>query len=489
MSTYKFKTKPFGHQVEALKKAKDLPGFGFFMEMGTGKSKVLLDNIGILFCEQKLNFAIIIAPKGVYRTWVENEIPKHLPDYIPRRIIRWSANPTKKQLEEINSVKDFFSGLTLFVMNVESFSTLKGKKVGEYLARTFGQRGMIAIDESTSIKNHKAKRTKTLLNIARGFWFKRILTGSPVTNSPLDLYSQITFLGTRLLPFNNFYSFQAYFSVLQKRSTSTHSFTQILGYKNINELTDMIEPFTFRVLKKDCLDLPPKNYTVRYVNLTSTQVDYYNKIKNDAILLLNDDMVSVQSVITQMLRLQQIISGHLKTDDGNMITFESNKLNELLQILEEHDGKVIIWSRFRHDIKEITNQLSKTYGAGSVAAYYGDTPEEERVKIMQTFEDPNSELKYFVGNPSTGGYGLTLNQADLTIYYSNNFNLAERLQSEDRNHRMNQNKKVTYIDLVCNDTIDEKIVETLRKKINISAKVLNEEAREWLTITPKKTNR
>jgi SNF2 family DNA or RNA helicase len=459
------------------------------MEMGTGKSKVLLDNIGDLYHQDKLNFALIIAPKGVYRTWVENEIPKHLSDSIPRRIIRWSSTPNKKQTLEINSVKEHFNGLTLFVMNVESFSSLKGKLAGEWLAKKYGNKGLIAIDESTTIKNHKAKRTKTLTTIARGFWFKRILTGSPITNSPMDLYPQITFLGSRLIPFDSFYTFQARFSILQKRNAGTHQFTQILGYKNLDELTEMIDPFTFRVLKKDCLDLPSKNYIVRYVSLTSEQVDWYNKIKKDAIVLLENDMVSVQSVITQMLRLQQIISGHVKSDDDKMYTFPSNKLKELLSILEEHDGKVIIWSRFRHDIKEITTALQQVYGAGSAAAYFGDTPEEERVHIMQEFENPGSKLKYFVGNPSTGGYGLTLNQANLTIYYSNDFNLANRIQSEDRNHRMNQDKKVTYIDLVAEDTIDEKIVESLQKKITIGAKVLNEEARQWLNLTPKKTTR
>jgi len=166
--------------------------------------------------------------------------------------------------------------------------------------------------------------------------------------------------------------------------------------------------------------------------------------------------------------------------------FPSRRMDALKEILEEHDGKVIIWSRFRYDIIQITQMLNKEFGEGSAAAYYGDTTDDERQSIVQQFQTPGSRLRFFVGNPATAGYGLTLTEADLVIYYANDFNLETRIQSEDRAHRIGQKNNVTYIDLVSEGTIDEKIVEALRNKIDIGARVLGEEAREWLTLTPRR---
>ena len=484
---YNYKLKPFDHQRKALEEGWHRQEFGLFMEMGTGKSKVLIDNLGLLFLNGQINFALVLAPKGVYRNWVAKEIPEHMSDDIPHRVIRWVASPNKRQQEEMRSVKDQFAGLTIFVMNVESFSTKKGQTAGEWMARTFGNNGLIAIDESTTIKNHKAKRTKSLLKIASQFKYRRLLTGSPITKSPLDIFSQTEFLRPGLMGHESFYTFQGRYAVLQRRSMGAKSFQQIVGYKNLDELTDKIDTFSYRVLKKDCLDLPEKIYTARYVTLTDEQFRMYSLLQQQAMLLFEDgEIVSAPAVITQMLRIQQVLSGHLKTDDGEMKYFPSRRMDALKEILEEHDGKVIIWSRFRYDIIQITKMLNKEFGEGSAAAYYGDTTDDERQSIVQQFQSPGSRLRFFVGNPATAGYGLTLTEADLVIYYANDFNLETRIQSEDRAHRIGQKNNVTYIDLISEGTIDEKIVEALRNKIDIGARVLGEEAREWLTLTPRR---
>jgi len=484
---YNFKLKPFEHQLAALHKGVQRKEFGYFMEMGTGKSKVLIDNLGMLYLDGQVDFALILAPKGVYRNWVAKEIPEHMSDDVQHRVIRWVASANKKQTEEMRSVKDKFDGLTIFVMNVESFSTKKGQTAGEWMARTFGNNGLIAIDESTTIKNHKAKRTKSLLKIASQFKYRRLLTGSPITKSPLDIFSQTEFLRPGLMGHESFYTFQGRYAVLQRRSMGAKSFQQIVGYKNLDELTDKIDTFSYRVLKKDCLDLPEKIYTARYVTLTDEQFRMYSLLQQQAMLLFEDgEIVSAPAVITQMLRIQQVLSGHLKTDDGEMKYFPSRRMDALKEILEEHDGKVIIWSRFRYDIIQITKMLNKEFGEGSAAAYYGDTTDDERQSIVQQFQSPGSRLRFFVGNPATAGYGLTLTEADLVIYYANDFNLETRIQSEDRAHRIGQKNNVTYIDLISEGTIDEKIVEALRNKIDIGARVLGEEAREWLTLTPRR---
>jgi SNF2 family DNA or RNA helicase len=483
---YNFKLKPFDHQFAALRNGMQRKEFGYFMEMGTGKSKVLIDNMGMLYLNGQIDFALVLAPKGVYRNWVTKEIPEHMSDDVPHRVIRWIASPNKKQQEEMRSVKDKFDGLTIFVMNIEAFSTLKGQKAGDWMARALGPNGLIAVDESTTIKNHKAKRTKSLLKIAQGFKYRRLLTGSPITKSPLDIFSQTEFLRPGLLGYDSFYAFQGRYAVLQRRTMGAHSFQQVLGYRNLDELTRNIDTFSYRVLKKDCLDLPDKIYTARYVTLTDEQIDMYNALKNEAMIWFEDgELVSAPAVITQMLRIQQVLSGHLKTDDGEMRYFKSNRMDALKEIMDEHDGKAIIWSRFRHDIVEITKMLNKEYGEGCAAAYYGDTTDDQRNRIVQDFQR-DTKLKYFVGNPATAGYGLTLTEANLVVYYANDFNLETRIQSEDRAHRIGQKNNVTYIDLISEGTIDEKIVEALRAKIDIGAKVLGEQAREWLTLTPKK---
>jgi len=487
MSIDFYKTKPYQHQVEALSHGMHAHSYGYLMEMGTGKSKVLIDNIAALALKGDLNFALIIAPKGVYRNWVAKEIPEHLSDNVRHRVIRWVSSANKKQKEEMQSVAKAFDGLTIFVMNVESFSTLKGRTAGEWMAKNFGRNGLIAIDESTTIKNPKAKRTKALMKIASGFAYRRILTGSPITKSPMDAYAQFEFLGPRLLGYDSYYAFQGRYAVTQQRKMGAHSFQQVVGYRNLDELTYRIDQHSFRVLKKDCLDLPDKTYTARYVSLTDEQFKMYEQLRNMAMTMLEDgQLVTAPAVITQLLRMQQVLSGHLKTDDDEMVYFPSNRMDALVEILEEHDGKAIIWSRFRYDIQQITAMLNKTFGEGSAAAYFGDTPDEERNDIVRNFQNPDHPLKFFIGNPATAGYGLTLTEADLCIYYANDFNLETRIQSEDRAHRIGQKNNVTYIDLISAGTIDEKIVESLRAKIEIGAKVLGEEARTWLNLKPQK---
>ncbi len=482
---YKFKTKPYKHQQTALDLAGQRQSFGFFMEMGTGKSKVLIDNMGMLYKTRQINFALVIAPKGVYRNWVTKEIPEHMSDDVPHRVIRWVSGANKKQKEEMRSVKDKFDGLTIFVINVEAFSTLKGKQAGEWMRLKFGASGLIALDEATTIKNHAAKRTKNLCKIAQGFKFKRSLTGSPITKSPLDIYAQADFLQNGILGYDSYYAFQNRYAVIVKQSMGAKSFNQVIGYRNINELTQKIDDFSYRVLKKDCLDLPEKLYTVRYVDMTNEQKEMYESIRKYALVMLDDgEMTTAPAVITQLLRLQQILSGHLKTDEGEMVTFPSKRLDTLRECLQEHDGKAIIWSRFRHDIQTITSMLNKEFGNDSAAAYFGDTSDNQRNNIIKEFQK-GSKLRFFVGNPATAGYGLTLTEANLVVYYANDFNLETRIQSEDRAHRIGQKNNVTYIDLITESTIDEKIVRSLQSKIELGARVLGEEVRQWLTMTPK----
>jgi len=480
---YKFKTKPYRHQIMALERCTGKKSFGFFMEMGTGKSKVLLDDIARLYTEGEIDFALIIAPKGVYRNWVEMEIPIHFWEDVPTYMSSWQSPMTSSRKAEIKRMINATGKMKIFVMNVEAYSSIKGRESGTFFGKKFGDKGLIAVDESTTIKNHKAKRTKALIKVSRLFKYKRILTGSPVTNTPMDLYSQCEFLGEKMLGFSSFYAFQARYAILKSVKMGALSFQKVVGFRNIDELTTKLEEFSYRVLKKDCLDLPDKTFTSRHIELSKEQSDMYKKIQKQAMIMFdNGELVTAPAVITQMLRLQQILSGYLKTDEGELIEFPTQRLDALLDICGETSGKMIIWSRFRYDIIHITKQLNKTFGEGTAASFFGDTTDDERQKVIRDFQSQTSDLRFFVGNPATAGRGLTLTEANTVVYYTNDFNLDTRSQSEDRCHRIGQKNPVTYVDLICDKTIDEKIVAALRGKINISAQVLGEKAREWLEI-------
>ena len=424
---------------------------------------------------------MIIAPKGVYRNWERKEIPTHMPEHINMNIVSWSPEQTQKKQKELNTLKQVTEDLQIFLMNVEALSTKRGLEAADKFLLT--HRSMLAVDESTTIKSRTAQRTKNLIRIGKNAPYRRILTGSPVTKSPLDLYTQCEFLEHYALGQGSFWTFQNRYAKMVRRTMGAHSFNQIVGYQNLEELNGMIEGFSYRVRKEECLDLPDKVYTRRTVELTPEQKKLYQQMKTMALAIIEGDdggLISAPTVLTQILRLQQVCSGFAKFEDGRIVEVSSNKLPELMSVLEETDGKVIIWGNFTHDLHIIQKAIAKEYGEESIALFYGNTPADERQPIVEKFQDPDSELRFFVGQPRTGGYGLTLTEAKTVIYYSNGYDLEVRLQSEDRAHRIGQTNKVTYIDIVTEKTVDEKVLRALRSKIDISSRVLAEGYKEWI---------
>jgi SNF2 family DNA or RNA helicase len=475
---YKFKTKPYEHQLKALGACYNKENFALFMEMGTGKSKVLVDNIAMLYDKGKINAALVIAPKGVYRNWERQEIPVHMPEHVVYQIVTWSPSNTKKQQQENAKLFKHGDELVIFLMNIEAFSTKKGLVIAEKFLLSHS--ALMAIDESTTIKSPTASRTKSVLNLRRYAKYRRILTGSPVTKSPLDLYTQCYFLDPLYLDFSSYYTFRNRYALMVERSSGSHTYKLVTGYTRLDELNSKLDKFSYRVLKEDCLDLPDKVYMKRNVPLTPEQIKAYDSMKKNAVAVLQNSQTTAASALAQMVRLHQITCGHLKTDSGEVKHLKNNRVNELLNILEEIDGKVIIWAIYRHDIQQIREILSERYGEETVESFYGDTPEIDRQDIVIRFQDRKDPLRFFIGNPRTGGYGLTLTASHTVIYYSNSYDLEIRLQSEDRAHRISQTKKVTYIDLMSEGTVDEFIIKNLRGKINLANKVLGEDLKKWL---------
>ena len=382
---YKFKTKPYAHQLKALELSWNKESYAYFMEMGTGKTKVLIDNMAMLYDKGKIDGALIIAPKGVIGTWYNQEIPTHLPDHIESVSVMWQALINKKQQNNLDQLFQTDSKLHILIMNVEALSTTKGRDFAASFLRT--HKTLMGIDESTTIKNSSAKRTKNILELSRLSKYRRIMTGSPVTKNPLDLYSQCEFLSPWLLNFQSFYAFRNRYAEMKTIHAKGRSIQVVNYFKNLNELSDKLKAFSYRVLKEDCLDLPDKIYIKRSVALTAEQEKLYQQMKTMALAILNGKQTTSMTVLTQLMRLHQITCGHFTADDGSTQIVKSNRIDELMNVLEEVEGKVIIWANYQKDMSEIKKAIIKEYGEDSVVDYYGLTAQEDRQANIKRFQE------------------------------------------------------------------------------------------------------
>ena len=475
---YKFKTKPYDHQVKALEMSWDRPYFAYFMEMGSGKSKVLIDNISMLYDNGKINGVLIVAPKGVVKNWYEGEIPTHLVDHIEHKTVLWQSSITQTQQKKLDTLFETGEDLHILIMNVEALSTKKGVDFAQKFL--FAHRTLMAIDESTTIKNPEAKRTKNICQLGLASRYNRILTGSPVTKSPLDLYKQCEFLTPGLLGHESYYTFRTRYAVMRTANFGGRSVQIVVGYRNLDELSEKLKAFSYRVLKDECLDLPKKTFMKRTVQLTHEQLKVYKEMSRLALASFNGKMMTTATVLTQLMRLQQITCGNFTADDGTMTELPTNRLTELMDLIYEIEGKVVIWAHFQRDVHRIIEVISKEYGPDSFVDYYGLTPQEDRQKNIQKFQDPSSPVRFFIGTTQTGGYGITLTAASTMIYYSNGYDLEKRQQSEARIDRIGQERPMTYIDIICENTVDTRIVKALRKKVNIATQIMGEELKEWI---------
>jgi len=474
MWKYPYKTTPYEHQRNALNQSAEQTQWAYFMEMGTGKTKVTIDNIAYLYLQRKINSVLIIAPKSVYLNW-ETEIEIHMPDVLKYKIYKWNVDKDK-DYHALNNSKD----LKIFLINVEALSTKRGfEGCKDYLITN--NLNFVALDESTTIKNRSAKRTKNILALQKLARVRRILTGSPITKSPLDLYTQCQFLSPELLGFSSYLAFRNRYAEMTDIPVGSGRYISVPKYyKRLEGLEKKMKFFSTRIRKDECLDLKPKVRQRRYIELDGEGKRIYEKLRTNALAIVEDSTISFSNKLTEIIKLHQVCNGFTKNDDGEVLSLHNSKVNALDEILEETDGKVIIWANYIYNIEQLIEFLEKKYGKESVVSIYGAVDVQTRkdaVKRIQ--EDPNT--RFLVGNPTTGGFGLTLTAVNTVIYFSNNYNLEVRKQSEDRAHRMGQKGTVVYIDIVARNTLDEAIMKSLTSKGQIAAKTLGEEdLRDWL---------
>jgi SNF2 family DNA or RNA helicase len=488
---YPFKTKPFKHQFDCWNVSKDLIEYAYFMEMGTGKSKVAVDNAAYLYDKGAIDGLLVIAPKAVYRTWYNDddgiltgEIPTHMPDHVRYFATYWDAGAGNARIDTYRVMFKPSDKLHVLCMNVEALSTKGGK--AELFAKKFltTHKAIMIVDESTTIKNPKANRSASIIKLGGAAKYRRIASGFPVTRNPMDLYNQCLFLSWHLLGYSSIYAFRSRYALLQeiKLGPNRPSFKKIVGFQRIDELTDLLQKFSSRVLKEDCLDLPPKMYQYREVELTPEQRRHYDELRLMALTQLDGGVqVSAPQAMVRLGKLHEIVCGFMKDPrTGDVAPLPNNRLTTLLDTLDEVSGKAIIWACHDHDITSIYAAIVKEYGVEAVETFYGKTKDDRREWIKRVFQDPAHPLRFIVGNPATGRFGMTLTQAKTVIYYSNSHDLEHRIQSEDRAHRIGQTDPVLYVDLVTRGTVDERIIASLRTKKDIGEQVMGDGYREWL---------
>ncbi len=569
--SYAFRIDPFPHQREEWEQHRETAGRAILWEQGTGKSKEIVDQASWCYRRGLIDAVIVVAPNGVHRNWVEEEIPTHTPDDIMpevRAMFYQSDRSGSKWHKAACLAVVRHQGLSWFTISYEAFTTVAGKQA---LIEMFDKRKVFyVLDEAHYISNPEAKRTESILLSAKYAVFRRALTGTPISTGPFNLYSLVNFIDPTYWTqhgFSTFIEFKNHFAIFDKgwdpggwtfdpvtkRRTPGRAIEKLREYRRLDELHALLQPLSSRVTKAQVLDLVPKKYRKVKFTMSPEQDALYQELKQEYMIWVGSSeaqaeaelgatremcfscggsreiveegyvyqcpectgsrlpavaqdgtLVVATMAMTRLLRLQQITCGYVPTPEDEdepvyMIPGRNHRLEKLEEIICDRvvgqGKKVIVWARFQMDITSILAMLERV-GIRAVR-YDGQVDDDGRSEAKALFKGerpiivqgvltgrekvPREEqADVFVGNPSAGATGLTLNIAKVSVYYSNSFKLIDRLQSEDRNHRIGQDEEVEYIDLIAAETVDEKIVSNLREKLGIANQILGDRAKEWL---------
>lgn len=485
----------FDHQSRVFLESRNKEHYALLMEMGTGKTKVTIDTACWLYGQGKIDAVLVVCPNGLNPMWVD-QCKEHIPDYIQYEAAYYRSSMTKQEERDLCRVLESDAGMKVASMNIEAIVTQKGVNFAKNFLISY--RTLLVIDESSVIKNPKAQRTKNLLKLSVHAKYRRILTGTPITQGPLDLFTQFSFLDQHILHTTSYFAFRNRYAVMKEIKTAGRTFQTVVGYQNIQELQKLIAPHSYRITKQECLDLPEKLYIKRYVTLSDTQAKLYNSLKKDIVAEFNGKTMFAPLALTKILRLQQIVGGFFVPDEEAWLCDElygdesitayhpmpidkiNPRVESLIDLLGETSDKAIIWARFRSEISAIADRIREEFGNKAVVEYHGGIDPAERNRNVSSFQN-DPEVRYFIGNVQAGGKGLTLHAASTVVYFSNNFSLEDRLQSEDRAHRIGQTKNVTYVDIIAQGTLDEKIVKALRSKKEIADTITEDNSVEnWI---------
>ena len=457
---YRPKLKLRDYQEKAVNLAADRKVYAFLCEMGLGKSAMCITNIGMLTLANKLTGVLILSPKGVHRQWLEEQFPEHFDARIDYDAVIWDGKAPRFKNE---------TQLQIFSMNIDAIRTKNGYKAASEFLQAHNDKNMMVIDESHAIKTGSSQRTKAAWQLGSITKYKRIMTGTPISKNVSDLWSQFKFLDDRIIGHKYFTSFRSQYLIM-----GGFEGRQVVGQKNVEELYRLIAPHSYRLTKAEALDLPEKIYIRRRYEMSENCAQHYRQLKNNFITQLdNGEIVDVNNAISCLLRLQQVLSGYLPTDGDAFETFSNDRIEQVLEIINQTDGQAVIWARFTQDLLRISEALCNEYGKDSAVLYYGDNA-KTRDESVQLFL--NKKARFFISNPAAGSTGLNLQKSgcQTVIYYNNSFNYITRMQSEDRTHRIGMSGAVTYFDLIADKSVDKHILKNLLSKKSVSDLTLDE---------------
>lgn len=503
---------PFAHQLEDHVAKRDMDGYARFWEQGTGKTRPTIDDQAWWTNRGDCDAHLVLAPNGVHSNWVHQEWATHMPTELRDRVslFEWQSDKADTKWHQ-KAVDDLLrsSRIPFVAMSYDSIMTERGLKMAQHLLKR--RRCSLTCDEAHRIKDPSTKRTKRVLAMAKWAPRRRVLTGTPVLESPFNAYTLMRVVDeTFWHPYRltTYTTFRAMFGVFGKgfkenqmteaqlramRARNELDLSNLVGYQHMDLLADALSSHSTRLLKDDVLDLPPKLYTQYEHSLSKAQTATYDQLKEELLAELDTGTITASMALTQLLRLQQITCGAVPLDDGRMQRFDPNPRQKLAeQVITDIPHRFILFNRFVEDVDD-GMALCKRLGLRPVR-YDGRDSTQARNEAVERFQDlPQTDKQAYdviVANTAALSEGRTLTAAKTTLYYSNGWSAIQRQQSEDRTHRLGQDGAplpigdgghgVHYIDLMCRGTIDEKIVKGYRRKQSISEKVLGDNPKEWL---------
>jgi len=449
------KVKPYSHQRDAYNAAKGRSAFAFLAEQGTGKTIMAIATLGDLYADGQIHRAIVVCPKSVLSVW-EREFAKHAAFPVSVCTLDRGASRSVKNLYEFSELP--FDGLKVAVVNYDSVWRM------DAAWEKFPPDAIIC-DESQRIKNPFTRQSKYLHALARRARYRYILTGTPVTQGPLDFWSQYRFLAPNILPFS-YYAFRNRYAVMGGWENK-----QVVGYRNLGELTQRVHSIAYRVTKADALDLPPQVFQERYCEMPPYAKGIYKRLAREDMALIEGGQISASNVLTRLLRYSQLTGGHVTTDEGDTKRVHDAKLDTLFEVIDETAGKLVVFCRFIPEIRAILERLDKE--GIPREAIWGEVTSRERAEAIERFQtDP--ERKVFVAQLQAAGLGITLTAASTAVFYSLNYSYADYEQCCARIHRIGQDQKCTYIHLIAEGTIDEDVLDILKRKGSMANLVVDE---------------
>lgn len=455
----------YDHQSRAIGLSWFREWYALFFDMGLGKTAILIATAGILYLSGKITGVLIIAPKGVYRQWIDQEIPKHIDKRITWNGVLWK----KKRIKDFHIREK--KSLTFFAMNTDSIRTHDGIATAEAFLKAHNGKSLFVVDESDDFKPG-SDRSRKLVELGLLAAYRRISTGTPITKNLTDLWTQMNFLSEKILGYRYLTAYKQHFCITRPGDNRT-----IVGSKNIEELYSILAPHSFRMMQEEAIDLPPKIYVKREYDMSTETADYYKQIKETLLAEMDDGkFVDAVNPAVALLRLQQIVCGFLtrKADDEEgrdvMYHFGGERIMETMEIVRQTSGPFVIWARFIEDRKLLAAALMKE--KETFAVYAGS--DAERWSAKEGFH--NGAVRGFISNQRTGGVGLDGLQGKCAtvIHYSNSFNARDRWQSEARTTRIGTLGTVTHFDVIARKSVDRTILANLRVKRDLATLTLDD---------------